>query len=148
MKSTKGTCGYNRVFSPIGAFSMDLEDILHNVFQEEASGDFSPRGNIGESETGYVIQLELPGLTIDQISLEVQENRLEISGDKTIEQNDAIRWSRAERKSGSFKRTIEFSKPVDLETVEARFENGVLNISVPKSAKALPRKIEISGSNA
>ncbi len=148
MKSTKGTCGYNRVFSPIGSFSMDLEDILHNVFQEEASGDFSPRGNIGESETGYVIQLELPGLTIDQISLEVQENRLEISGDKTIEQVDAIRWSRAERKSGSFKRTIEFSKPVDLENVEARFENGVLNISVPKSAKALPRKIEISGSNA
>ena len=143
MKSQKGSCGYNRVFGPIGTLSADLEDILSNVFGEDRVAEFSPRTNVGETESGYTVAMELPGLSNDQINVEVQEGRLEISGEKIIDKDEDTKWSRFERASGKFKRVFEFSKPVDLDEISATFENGVLGILVPKSAKAIPRKVDI-----
>ena len=67
----RGQCGSNRIFGPFGAFA-DLEDVLTSVFGDESSGDFAPRANVGETEIGYELTLELPGISIEEIAVEVQ----------------------------------------------------------------------------
>ena len=143
MKSCNHRRGTNRVFGPLGAITADIEDILTHVFQDESTGHFQPRADFGESETGYLLKLELPGMTIDQIDVEVQENRMLVSGEKKVQRDEDVEWRRSDRSGGTFKREIEFAKPVDWDQIEATLEQGVLTIRVPKSAQAMPRKVDI-----
>jgi len=137
------------MFGPFGVISAELEDILSNVLQqdstrENATSKFSPRSNVSESETGYSITMELPGLSIDQIQVEVHEGRLTISGNKNIiDHTDDLKHVLVERLSGEFKREFEFTHVVDFDKISARLENGVLSVDVPKSEKAVPKKVNI-----
>ncbi len=136
-------CGSNRIFGPFGAFA-DLEDVLTTVFGDERSADFTPRADVGETEIGYALSLELPGVSNENINVEIHDGRLEISGEKKVEKNEDTSWLRVERTTGAFKRVFEFSQPVDLEKISANLTDGVLTVLVPKSEKAMPRKIEIN----
>jgi len=140
------SCGSNRMFGPF-PFSGDLEDILHGVFGQHEPTDFSPKSNVSESEVGYQVTIELPGLSTEDISVEVEENRLIVSGEKKIEKAEDTDWTRSERASGKFRRVFEFAKLVDFELISAISNNGVLSIDIPVSAKAMPRKVEIKPSN-
>lgn len=140
--------GSNRMFGPFGVISAELEDILSNVLHQDstrgnATSKFSPRSNVSESETGYSISMELPGLSIDQIQVEVHEGRLTISGEKKIDHSDETKHVLVERQSGEFKREFEFTHAVDFDKISAQLTNGVLTIDVPKSEKAVPKKVNI-----
>lgn len=141
------SCGPNRMAGPFDVFSADLGDILHGVFGEHQVGDFTPRANVSESETGYQVSIELPGLSTDDITVEVEENQLIVSGEKKIEKAEEANWTRSERATGKFRRVFEFSKLVDFEQISATSNNGVLTIDVPMSVKAMPRKVDIKSMN-
>ncbi|MCH2180643.1 MAG: Hsp20/alpha crystallin family protein [Mariniblastus sp.] len=124
----------------------ELDSLLGHFMRDRgaATAGWAPLVNANESETGYLVQMELPGVDASQLNIEMKEGHLEIWGEKQVEQApEGHQLLRGERYHGKFKRSFEFSTPIDADRIEAEFKHGVLNISLPKSEKALPRKIEV-----
>lgn len=138
----------NRVATPFGDFQIDMENLVDQLFGDrqvcKQTKGWSPSVSVTESETTYSVIVELPGVDPADVSVEMEEGRLEISGDKTIgELGEGTSSLKQERRSGSFKRVFEFSKQVEPDQIKAEFRNGLLSIALPKSEKVLPRKIQI-----
>ena len=145
----------NRVSTPFGDFQVDVENLVGHLFGEgskacSTKGDeccdatWTPRVSVIESDTNYQMVVELPGVDPADVTLEMQEGRLEISGEKKVDElEEGVDSVRNERLSGEFKRVFEFSKLVEADAIKAEFKNGLLTIELPKSEKILPRKINI-----
>ena len=136
----------NRVANIFG----DVESVFNHFFDKtnDSSIEFRPRWDIAELNDSFSISLELPGVKPEDVHVEFEDGLLTIYGEKKVERNDEdVSYHQTERVTGSFKRTLEFSTPVEGDGVQANFENGLLVVSVPKSAKTLPRKIEINAAN-
>lgn len=113
---------------------------------ETTPGAFSPRVDLTETENEIKISAELPGLAEKDIDLTLANDSLTIKGEKNEEKEDRTHgYYRAERHYGSFQRTIPFPCEIDSEKVDANFKNGVLMITLPKSAKVqnAVKKVEI-----
>lgn len=144
----------NRVATPFGDFQIDMENIVDHLFGDRVRGSqpkstqWSPQVSISEGEKTYNVIVELPGVNPENVTVEMEEGRLEISGSKEIpELEEGFDSLKQERSSGSFKRVFEFSKQVEPDQIKADFKNGLLTIVLPKSEKVLPRKIQIDVSN-
>lgn len=122
----------------------DVENVFHHFFEGQKPAAFQPRWDVSETEKQYQLVLELPGLKPEEVNVEVEQQVLTVSGEKSITRdNDDQAFHAIERVAGPFRRSIEFTAPIDSEKVEATFENGLLTVTVSKSEKALPRKIQI-----
>lgn len=105
---------------------------------------WNPPVDIQETDNGYRLQAELPGLTKDDIQITLENNVLRLSGERKFEKDvKKENYHRIERSYGRFSRSFALPQQVDSEKVEAKFENGVLTLTVPKSEKARPRRISI-----
>ena len=128
-------------------FQVDIENLFDHFFgnqQTASSFKLVPPANVTESETGYSLVMELPGVSATDVSIEMKENLLVISGNKTVaEPGEGERIAKSERRGGEFARKFEFASQVDADAITADFNHGLLTISLPKSEKVLPRKIEI-----
>ena len=143
--------------------------------EPEASlnGQFRPNLNLAETETSYMVSMDLPGMSVEDIDIEVKGNELSISGERrenisSVPENatepvgdadpvsenteegtgeaadfDDRRWHRVESSFGLFRRVIRLREAVDPTGVEAEYLNGVLRVSVPKVEAARPHRIEI-----
>jgi HSP20 family protein len=108
---------------------------------------YIPRTNIVESTDGWTISMELPGVLPEDVSVEIVDGRLTVSGEKKADSFDETTTvRRRERLAGKFERTFEFSDAVDLDRIQASHRHGLLVVDVPKAEKARPRKIEIASS--
>jgi HSP20 family protein len=111
--------------------------------------DFGPRVapsypavNVWTNEDGAVISAELPGLTPEDIDISVVGKTLTLSGERKAEElGEGDRYHRRERGQGKFTRTVELPFTVEAEKVEALFDKGVLQISLPRAEADKPRKI-------
>lgn len=115
--------------------------------QGDAGGAWMPAVNVTETKDGLQLTAELPGLSQDNVSIEIENNVLSISGEKTEERTEGDeerRYHVWERSYGSFQRSFTLPRTVKADEITARFENGVLKIDLPKMAEAKGRKIEIS----
>jgi HSP20 family protein len=109
-----------------------------------AEGHFQPAADIVETEDEYTIQVDLPGVKKDDVKLEIKENVLTLSAEKKLEnevEDENVR--RKERVFGSFSRSFRFRRRIDHDKVAARYEDGVLEITVPKAEESKPRSIEV-----
>lgn len=130
----------------------DMSNRLARFFDETMSGaaregSWSPAVSVSETPDELVLTAELPGMREDDISIELENNILSISGEKTetISENDEERrYHVYERRFGSFSRSFTLPRTVDAGNIVATFDNGVLNVRLPKIAEAKGRKIEIS----
>ena len=105
---------------------------------------WAPPVDVEETEDAYVIDADVPGVKRDDVNVEVRDNELVISGE--IKEQDRKGLLRREtRRKGRFEYRLILPSDVDADSVEARLDDGVLNIRVPKAAKAKPRRIEVSG---
>lgn len=105
-----------------------------------------PAMNIWEDENNIYAEAELPGMTQDQLEIYVTEgNLLTVQGERKPAEHADMAWHRHERGSGKFSRTLPLPTNVDADKVEAKLEAGVLHVTLPKSAAARPRKIEVKG---
>lgn len=121
-------------------------DRLFNFSFGGASGLWSPAADVRETDAGYVVDLELPGLTAEDVDVNVENGLLTIAGEKREEveggsENEGRNI--VERRFGKFSRSFSVPNSVDTGKVSAKFENGVLTVTLPKAASAKPRKIKI-----
>lgn len=103
-----------------------------------------PAINVWMNEDGQLITAEMPGVHPEDLDIDVTGDALSISGER--KQDDVAkdaRYHRRERSYGSFSRTIQLPFMVDTDRVEASFENGVLQISLPRAEADKPKKIQI-----
>ncbi len=132
---------FGSLWREMEGFRNDVDRFLGRNGQAPSTG---PALNVWEDEAAFHIEADLPAIAPDAIDVTVTEgNRLTLSGDrKSAEPANAV-WHRQERFAGSFSRELTLPAPVDPDKVDARFEHGVLRLTLPKSEAARPRKIGV-----
>ena len=131
-------------------FSRDVDRLFDAFFgaDREQGRRWVPPVDLVEAEDHFVLKADLPGLSEDDVNVEVQDGTLAISGERHAEHESHERgWYRIERSFGSFNRSLTLPDGVDADAISARFENGVLEVRIPKPEERKPRRVEISGGN-
>lgn len=106
--------------------------------------DWTPRVNVDENEDRFEITAEVPGMTRDDISIEIQENILTLKGEKKIEKEDKNRSCHiCECSYGTFQRSFTLPENVKSEEIEAEYSNGILRIGIPKAEPVKPKEIKV-----
>ncbi len=104
-----------------------------------------PAMDLVEAEGEYVLRADLPGVSEQDVNIELQDNVLTVSGERKFEHEDRKEgYYRVERSSGSFARTLTLPEGVDPEAIKASFDNGVLEVRIPKPEERKPRKVAIT----
>ncbi len=118
-------------------------DHLFNFAKDE---QWAPAVEISEEEKFFSVSVDVPGVKQEDIELEVKDNRLFVSGERKTH-TDKEKVLRSERRYGKFSRIFTLPQDVNTDAIEARFEEGVLTVTVPKVEKAQPKKITITPVN-
>ena len=113
-------------------------------------GVLSPRVNVAESREGLEITAELPGIEPNDVSIELENGILTLRAERSAERKEEDkdkRWHIVERQSGTYLRRFALPFDAEAEKVEARFDKGVLHVTIPRPAQSKPqaRRIEIRG---
>ena len=140
-----------REFSPWFPLLNEVDDMMDTLlvpmttFKRETQS-FNPACDVEETHTHYLMSFDLPGVSKDDVKIEVVENQLTISGErKALEKKDDKNNRHvAERYYGSFQRVFTLPSTIDAAKVEATYKDGVLQIALPKSEAARPHQIKIS----
>jgi HSP20 family protein len=139
----------NGVLTRMASINRAMEDVIGRADESAFGGSYwTPSVDAWETEHAFVVQLDLPGMTTDQVEVNFDRNTLTIRGVRgstipNVDKGEA-RVFFAERAQGSFSRSLRFPQYVEASKIEASFNNGVLTVTVPKAETAKPRKIEIS----
>lgn len=139
--------------SPVFSPWLELEDMssrLNRLFSEPGAGEasrpvvWSPSVNVEETKEELLLTAELPGMNIEDIEIEVENNILSLRGEKRAEEEKEDRkfhvW---ERCYGSFERSFTLPRTVKADQISAQFKDGILHIQMPKAPEAKGRKIAI-----
>lgn len=110
------------------------------------SGRWAPAMDLSETDDALVLRADLPGLGRDDVSIEIEDNVLTVSGERRSEHEENQEGlHRVERSYGSFSRALTLPRGVDAEAVTAGFDKGVLEVRVPKPVETKPHKVAIGG---
>ena len=112
-----------------------------------AMEDWAPKADISEAENAWTVHADLPGVKKEDIKLEVHKGVLEISGVRSSEVKEGDEKSKAyrvERSFGSFKRFWTLPENANEDAIDARLENGVLDVTIPKKSPQAPIKKSIA----
>jgi HSP20 family protein len=116
---------------------------LSSGFGATTARDFPPI-NIWLGDNSVVLTAELPGVARDEVTISLQEDVLMLEGKREPKlQQDNVNWQRRERAYGTFSRAVQLPFRVDPEKVQARFDNGILEIELERLEADRPKKIEI-----
>jgi HSP20 family protein len=132
---------------------LSLQDEMNRVFDRavgqttrgQATRSWAPALDIAERKDAYLVTVELPGVNPDDIDVTLENNLLSIQGERRQAQDSADeQFHRVERAYGTFRRSVSLPSTVRADAIQASYENGVLQLLVPKAEEAKPRKIAIS----
>ena len=129
-------------------FSREIDRVFDAFFGQTDQGRrWVPPMDLVEVEDHFVLKADLPGLTERDVNLEVQDGTLAISGERKAEHEEREKgWYRIERSFGSFSRSLTLPDGVDPDRIEASFNDGVLEVRIPKPEERKPQRISISAS--
>ena len=121
-----------------------FEDATQRRAQTDAGAEFeradwTPPSDIYETESGFVIAIDLPGISRDAVEIDLDENRLTVKGNRLIEDSK----HRSERPRGKFLRTFSIPGSVDQGGIGAEYKEGVLHIRLPKRKEQKAQKITV-----
>lgn len=110
-----------------------------------AAANFAPAYEIEESDKGYLLSFDIPGIAPDDVQVEVKENQLRVSGERKQEESSRAEGKRiyTERRYGRFERVFTLPPDVDADKIQANHEQGVLHLMLPKTEKVKPRTIKV-----
>ena len=128
---------------------------LFNTFFEPAGGTngsspstgrrWVPAMDLVESEDEFVLRADLPGLSENDVNIELEDNVLTVSGERKAEHEERKEgYYRVERASGQFSRSLTLPEGIDPDSIRANFENGVLEVRIPKPEARKPKTVEIT----
>ena len=104
-----------------------------------------PAMDLVETEEHFVLRADLPGLTQDDVKLEIEDSVLTVSGERKIEHEvKKGGFYRVERGTGTFSRSLTLPDGVNADAIEASFEHGVLEVRIPKPEERKPRRVQIA----
>jgi HSP20 family protein len=124
----------------------DINKVFDNKFSVNTFNNFwSPDIDFHENDNEYLVKADLPGLKAEDINIEINKNILLISGERKSEKEEKdTNYFKKEISYGSFKRQFVLPKLVDSDKISAKYTEGVLQVSIPKSEKAKPKQISIN----
>jgi HSP20 family protein len=138
-------------FRELSSLQTEMNRLFNAAFDTPAGNGgarrWMPPMDLVETDEHFVLRADLPGLTESDVNIELEDNVLTVSGDRKAEHEaKGEGFYRVERSFGSFSRSLTLPKGIDPEAVTAAFENGVLEVRVPKPEQRKPRKIAIGDS--
>jgi|SRR5581483_8668786 len=132
----------------LDALQGDMNRLFDRFFENRTANGTArrwiPAMDLVETDDHLVLRGDLPGLTEDDVNIEIRDNVLTVSGERKAEHEDRGEgYHRVERAFGSFSRSLSLPQGVDPEKVDASFKNGVLEVRIPKPAEAKPTRVQI-----
>ncbi|MFC4008873.1 Hsp20/alpha crystallin family protein [Nonomuraea purpurea] len=115
---------------------------LGEFVEDGRMGAWMPMADISETEESYVVEIDVPGASKNQIDVQLSERELIVTGE--IDEQERERRHRKMRRTGRFELRAMLPGDVDADRVDAHLCDGVLTITIPKAAAAKPRHIEVS----
>jgi HSP20 family protein len=115
---------------------------LFSGFSAAAAREFPPV-NIWLGENSVVVTAELPGVSREDVEISLQDEVLSLSGARQPRTQQEVKWHRRERAYGTFSRTIQLPFRVDPDKVQARYQDGILEIELERLEADRPKKIQI-----
>ena len=130
-------------------FNNDLETWINQCFNTPSTENnyaYAPAVDIHENEDSFVITADVPGIAKDDLKIDIIENTVTIQGhrNKQTEENKD-NYHKIERSYGTFKRNFTIPGGFVHDSTKAKFENGVLTLTLPKPELQKPKRIEVSG---
>jgi HSP20 family protein len=140
-------------FGPMMAVRDEMHCLFHDTFGQVrgdgatgVTGIWEPPVDIYETDDALVLQVELPGVSKDAVSVELHEHTLRLSGERTREPSvTGGQYHREEGRYGAFQRAFRMPTIVDQAKIQATYKDGVLALRLPKQATATPQAIPITG---
>ena len=130
---------FDRMFDTL--FETSFPEVVRTVGVKPFEGTAYPKVNVYEYDEKVGIVAEIPGLDKKDLTIEVQDGNLTISGEKhSIVEDDKAKVLRRELKGSSFKRSFTLGESLNGDNIKASFKNGVLNIDIPKVEPEQPKK--------
>ena len=134
-------------FAGVGNFRSLFNDLFDEVRApaQSSASKWYPAVDVLESKDAYLIRAELPGMTREDIKVEVKDGNLVLSGERKSEKPaDGVEYRHVERIAAKFWRSFSLPETAKQDGIEATYKEGILEIRVPKAEEAKPRQIEIS----
>ena len=131
----------------MGQMSPMLAQALGLYGQQQGSGAataWAPALDISERKDAYLVTVELPGVEADDLDITMEDGLLTIQGERHFAHDSSEQqFHRVERRYGAFRRSITLPAQVRADAIEASFEDGVLEVVVPKAEEAKPKRIQV-----
>jgi HSP20 family protein len=123
-----------------------FDRLMERAFGRERQAPWMPAMDVYETDEKVVVTVELPGIEAEAVEVSVEDSTLTVSGKREFASEVTEEsYHRIERRYGSFSRAVSLPPQVETGKVDARFEDGILSIEVPKVERAKPKKIQIKG---
>jgi HSP20 family protein len=139
----------------LNSLQQEMNRLFSTFFDTPTAGDGSPARrwipamDLVETDEQYVLRADLPGLSQEDINLEFDGDVLTVSGERKSEHEERTDgYYRLERATGSFSRSLTLPEGVDPDAVTATFDNGVLEVRIPKPEQRRPKKVAIKVGDA
>lgn len=138
---------YNRPNTDV--FSKTFNDIVDEFFNGNTSSyrsdNFMPSVDVSETEKQFEVAVELPGMKKEDITVDLEKGRLTVSGERKMEsEEEGKNFHRLETRYGQFSRSFYLPDSIDENTIAAKYQDGILNITIDKSEDKVKKQIEIS----
>lgn len=132
--------------------AVTLREAVNRLFEESfvpnttsRSAGFAPALDLSETAEGYFVELAVPGLRAEDLSITFENGVLTVSGEvKQASESKERSYHRVERRYGRFSRSVTLPASVRGDAIEARLEHGLLFLSIPKAEEVKPRKITVN----
>lgn len=122
-----------------------LANLLSGVPRRSMGAGVFPQLNVTDDTNKFYLRAELPGVTSDALDIQATGRTIAISGERQIpEENANARYHRREREAGKFSRVMAMPSEIDADRIEAKLDNGILTVMVPKAESAKPRQIKVN----
>ena len=132
----------------LGRMEEEMEGLTERFFGEDGGWlneqAFLPTVDVVEAENQFEVTVDLPGLKPEDVNVELKNGGLWISGKRAEEKEEKGKtYHRVERRHGEFRRILPLPSTINEDQIEAKFEDGVLKVTVPKNETAKPKHIEV-----